>query len=305
MQSTSKNTMKIPFIIVLTSVVLSFCILIGTVSAWLMKDYTHESIDNQIGSVEVELYANGNKIEGSYVEENNVTHWVCNTPYEITGSTVERTNLNLTMRNNGTINALVRATISIYYYEDESELEEVKDKVLLLVSHYDPANPSAKPTARNHCILETTDWVFNFANDHAIDGVDGSGITGIVGGGQMFYNKEIAPYTIKEIASDIPGGAVSYPQPDEDDNGNPLDRDENLIDVPIINGIRLHESMANKTIYIDITLDAIAYSGNIYKKIKEYNDKGKDFLEEIDEAKYGALPYGKYETLPSGWTAWQ
>lgn len=267
MISTSKNTMKIPFIIVLTSVVLSFCILIGTVSAWLMKDYTHESMDNQIGSVEVELYANGNRVEGSYVEENGVTHWECNKPYEVTGSTVERTNLNLTMRNNGTINALVRATISIYY------LDENNNKVLFLITN-------TTPTANNYCKLETTDWVYDFG--------DSNNVTG----GQMFYNKQIAPYTIKEIESDTPGEVVTettYPA--------------NII--KLIDGVLLHESMATKTIYIDVTLDAIAYSGNIYKKIKEYDDKGKDFLEEIDEAKYGALPYGKFDTLPSGWTAWQ
>lgn len=267
MKSTRENTMKIPFIVVLTSVVLSFCILIGTVSAWLIKHYTYESTDNQFGAVEVELYANGNKVLGRYEEVEGVSHWVCSTPYEITGSTVERTNINLTMRNNGTINALVRTTISIFYYDENN------NKVLFLLTN-------STPTASNQCKLETTDWVYDFGDNNKVSG------------GYMFYNKQLKPYTIKEISNSTPGGTIT-------ENTYPA----NII--KFVDGILLHSSMANTTIYIDVTIDAIAYSGNIYKKIKEYDDAGKDFLDEIDQNKYGALPYGTIDTLPSDWTAWQ
>ena len=102
MNSTRVYNKKIPFIIVLITVVLAFCMLVGSVAAWLIKIYNFNSTDNEIGSVEVELFVNGAKVEGRTENIEGVDRWVCNTPYEIaSGSTIR--NLNIKMRNNGTI----------------------------------------------------------------------------------------------------------------------------------------------------------------------------------------------------------
>lgn len=251
---------KIPFIIVLISVVLAFCVLIGTVSAWLTKEYNPHSEDNQFGEAKVELYHDGTKMEGTYVEVGGVSHWQCATPYEISGSGEIRDNLGLTMRNNGTIDCLVRATISIYY------LDSNNNKVVLIVV-------TDTPSGVNTCKLDTTSWVYDMASNSG------------AGSGYMFYNDQLSPYTYKEIASDTPGDTITeVTVPGNEKN--------------ILNALRVSSDLSDKTLYVDVTLDAIAYTGNIYYKM-EYDDL------ELDNTKYSALPFGLKENLPSDWVAWK
>ena len=252
MNSTRVYNKKIPFIMVLITVVLAFLMLIGSVAAWLIKQYNHNSTDNQIGAIEVELYADGVMIN------------TLDTPYVLPGSSTIRT-LNLKMRNNGTIDALVRATITIYYIDTNN------NKVVLLVSENTPG-------ATNICNIETTDWVYDFANGETAG-------QNVAGGGQMFYNKKLSPYTYKEIPTDMPGGNITS-------TNKPAN------EIPLIKSISLHENLKDEAIYVDVTLDAIAYSGNIYKKLDNEEI-------ELDNTKYSALPFGLPDTLPSGWTAWR
>lgn len=243
---------KISFIVVLISVVLAFCVLIGTVSAWLTKEYNPHSEDNQIGEVKVELYQNGTKMDS------------LGTPYLVSAGSEIRT-LNLTMRNNGTINCLVRATITIYY------LDEHDNRCPLIVV-------SDTPTGANTCKLDTTSWVYDFAGNTA--GAGG------VAGGYMFYNAQLAPYSYKEIASGIPGDEISE------------------VTVPanekkIINSIRVSPELVDTAVYVSVSLEAIAYSGNIYKRMENGEVPTED-----DGTKYTALPFGLKENLPSNWTAW-
>ena len=117
----AKSKGKVSFLIVLICVVLAFCVLVGVVSAWLTKDYNPHSEDNQFGEVKVELYQNGSRVDGTYTEVGGVSHWECNTPYVIGGSGEIRDSINLTMRNNGTIDALVRATLTMYYLDSNNK----------------------------------------------------------------------------------------------------------------------------------------------------------------------------------------
>ena len=251
---------KIPFVLVLTGVVLAFCILIGTVAAWLTKDYNPHSDDNQFGEVKVELYQNGSKITGSYVDVGGVSHWQCETPYVISGGSEIRDSINLKMRNNGTIDALVRCTITIYY------LDSHDNKVCLVTV-------TGTPTATNTCKLDTTDWVYDMASENG------------AAGGYMYYNDQLSPYTYKEIESNTPGDTITeVTVPANEKN--------------ILNAIRVSPNLKDTTLYVDVTLDAIAYHGNIYYKM-EYDGL------ELDNTKYSALPFGLKENLPSGWIAWK
>ena len=255
-----RSKSKISFIIVLISVVLAFCVLVGTVSAWLTKEYNPRSEDNEIGEVKVELYHNNVKIEGTYTEVEGVSHWECKTPYEIPAGSDIRDNINLTMRNNGTIDALVRATISIYY------LDANDNKVLLLVV-------TDTPTGNNTCKLDTTSWVYDMASDNG------------VAGGYMYYNDQLSPYTYREIESDTPGGEITEVTVPANEKS-------------ILNALRVSPTLSDKTLFVDVTLDAIAYTGNIYYKMEFHNLQ-------LDESKYSALPFGLKENLPSDWIAWK
>lgn len=254
---------KISFIVVLTSVVLAFCILIGTVSAWLTKEYDSYSGDNAIGEVNVELYHDGEKITGTSTEVEGVFHWECNNPYDIPGNGEIRS-LNLTMRNNGTIDALVRATVTIYYVDDNN------NKVCLLYVN-------DTPTGSNQCKLDSTSWVMSMAGDETSGGA----------GGYLFYNEKLSPYTLKEIESGIPGDTiteVTIPDNEKD----------------VISALRVAPNLYDKQLFISVTLDAIAYSGNIYKKLDN-----NEIPEEELETKYAALPFGLKDYLPEDWIAWK
>jgi len=254
---------KIPFIIVLTSVVLAFCILVGTVSAWLTKNYIHQGDDTQIGEVNVELYHDGTKITGTTTEVGGVTHWECATPYEIPGSGDIR-NLNLTMRNNGSIDALVRATITIYYIDNNN------NRVCLLYV-------SGTPAGDNECKIDASSWVMSMAGSDTLGAA----------GGYMFYNDKLSPYTIKEIESGIPGDTITE---------TPIPANEKSI----ISSIRLSPNLYEKDLFISVTLDAIAYSGNIYKRLENNEVPDEDL-----NTKYASLPFGEKDYLPESWVAWK
>ena len=215
--------------------------------------------------MKVELYHDGVKMEGAYTEVGGVSHWECNTPYVIAGGGDIRDDINLTMRNNGTIDALVRATISIYY------LDSNNNKVLLLITN-------DTPTGNNTCKLDTTSFVYDMA------GSNGEEVPGVTGG-YMYYNDQLEPYTIREIESNTPGDSITETTVPANEKN-------------ILNAIRVAPALSDTTLYVSVTLDAIAYTGNIYYKM-EYHGL------ELDESKYSALPFGLKENLPSNWVAWK
>lgn len=255
---------KISFIVILTMVVLSFCMLIGSVIAWFTQTYNYDNSQNVIGSVDVKIYRNNEEIVGTISEIDGVTKWRANIPFQITGGSLTRSDIGLTMRNVGTIDALVRATINIYYLDDYSNpsLDSYKRSAILV---------DTAPTDHGTIKLTTSNWVYDLAGSNA------------VAAGNMFYKTPLSPYSIKQPnASNTGFEDVIIP-------GN---------NVEIIDSFEVSESQKNTVFYIDITIDAVAYDGNIYKKI----ENGQT---DIDNIPVYALPFGTKESLPATWEAWK
>lgn len=257
-----KEKYKLSFLVVLTVVVLCSCVLFGSVLAWLTRTYTHSDDDNLIGSVELAIFANGTEVTGSTSVVEGKTTWVCNTPYQITGNTTLRNNINLKIRNTGTIDAIVRATINIYYIDDYDDQTTDTDKRPLLIA-------STTPTVNGTANLDSTNWIYDFPSP-------------TVACGYMFYNQKLSPYVLRD-----PGDLDSVAESTVPAN-----------EVSIINQILLSESQKDVTIYIDLTVEAVAYAGNIYKKIENNQTTAADIP-------VHALPFGLKEELPDSWTAWR
>jgi len=66
----------------------------------------------------------------------------------------------------------------------------------------------------------------------------------------------------------------------------------------LFNQILLSEAQKDTTIYIDLTVEAVAYAGNIYKKMENNQTTAADIP-------VHALPFGLKEQLPAAWTAWR
>ena len=261
-KSKKQDKYKISFAIVLMIVVLCSCVLIGSVAAWLQREYFYFSDKNAVGSVEMKIFANGTEVTGTTTTVDGKTTWVCNTPYLVSGNTALRSNVGLTIRNTGNIDALVRATISIYYIDDYDNGASASDKrPLLLVSN--------TPTVAGTASLDTTNWVQDFPVE-------------TVACGYMFYNQKLAPYILREPTN----SGISE---------TPVTNNE----IKLVNQILLSEAQKNTAIYIDVTVDAVAYDGNIYKKMEE---KASPTLDDIP---VHALPFGHKENLPETWLAWR
>ena len=262
--SKRKDKYKFSYIVLLIVVLLSFCMLVGSVVAWLTRTYSYRDNDNLIGSVEMKIYRNNQEITGTVSEIDGVTKWRCNTPYVVNAGTLTRNNIGLTMRNVGTVDALVRVTLSIYYIDDyDNVLTETDKRPAILVSN--------SPTLKGTIKLSTENWVYDFAGD------------GAVATGYMYYDTKLSPYSIRVPNVSGPGYTTSVVASN---------------DISIINQFEVSEVQKNTIFYIDITVDAVAYDGNIYKKIENGETSNSDIP-------VYALPFGKKESLPESWEAWK
>ena len=104
-----------------------------------------------------------------------------------------------------------------------------------------------------------------------------------VASGYMYYNAKLEPYITRKPNA----------------NNTAIEEIEVLAnDISIIDSFLVSSSQTNTTFYIDVTVDAVAYDGNIYKKI-ENGETG------VNDIPVQALPFGKKDTLPSSWEAWK
>lgn len=233
------------FIVLLVVVVLVSCVFIGTLLAWLQTRETIENNDSVLGTVDLELYGNGTLITGTTTVTGGITHWECDTPYIVASSIANRT-VNLKFRNVGNIDALVRATIRVFYIdEDNNEVSAI-----------------LTDTPNSLCLVS-----MNIANTWVKDLP-----ANVVLSGNMFYNEKVSPYVI---------------------NGKTVTDNE----ISIFTNLQVSSLQATTTFYISVTLDAIAYSGNIYKKVESGQISATDIPVQ-------AYPFGTKESLPSAWTAW-
>ena len=172
---------RISFIVVLVAVVLVTCVLVGSVLAWLKRDYTRESEGLEIGTVAIEIYANGSNVTHTTNHQNGTT-WECSTPYSIpTGGTSR--NLSLTIRNTGTVDALIRATIRVYIVDGNNNI------VCLL------GNPQIMPSSAPMIAMNTTGWYQALPQNNQ------------VASGYMYLSEKLEPYTLNgetSVSREIP-----------------------------------------------------------------------------------------------------
>lgn len=245
------------YIVLIILVVLCSSLILSTM-AWLQETYTYTDNNSHIGSIDVCLYANNVKITGTTHSDGS---WTCDTPYEISsGSTIR--SLNLKMRNEGTIDALVRVTVNVYY------MENLNKRTALIVTN--------TPQNTGDITLDTTNWIKQFPSEN-------------VACGYMFYNAKLPSYYTKEIS----------------ENGTISSGTNTAGEVSIINQILVSDSQKDTKFYVDVTIDAVSYSGNVYQKINGKTDSEIEGLVGTDDLPVLAYPFGKLETLPANWTAWR
>lgn len=252
-----RNKYKSAFMVVLIAVLLSSCIFIGTVLAWLTQDITrtNENVLN-IGSVDFEIYNGAVKISSTKSNHEGV---VTGTSQEvsITASSEHISNIeNIKIRNTGTINAIIRVTLSIYTKDENN------NKVPMIIK--------SSPSSSNEINIQNDGWINDFDDD--------------VSSGYVYYNGQIEPYYVR----------TSAPK-----DGSEVTQELTARAVPVVRMMQIPDSMVGETYYITLTVEGVAYKGNIYQELSE-GANGSIPADGVD-----AYPFGLPSTLPSAWTAWE
>jgi hypothetical protein len=214
--------------VVLAVVLLTFCVLTGTMIAWLTdRDEDDDGGNIHIGSVDFDIYSNGNLITSAKDNANGVSPdsltSVVSNVVEVTGSTAIR-NIDLKIRNTGTVSAIMRVTITI-------GLSDGNGGII-------PCLISETLTIDNQITLNNSGWVNDFAGNNQ------------VASGYSYYNSQIKPYTISSLT---PLGQV-------------VSQDVVANEVAVLTQILVPESMKNETYLIKLKVEGVAYSGNIYQE---------------------------------------
>lgn len=182
-----QNPYQVAFVVVLIIVLLTSCVFVSSLLAWL-KDRDNQSSEGEItiGTVEFEIYSGDSVIttnKRTYEGDKVVSEITM--PFEITGNSTIRS-VDLKIRNTGTVSALMRVTIQLYYNYD--------NKLICL--------KNTSPTLPMEADISNTGWVNDFK---------GGVLTGY-----SYYNDVINPYTIRSkdtngnvVSEDRPGNAVS------------------------------------------------------------------------------------------------
>jgi len=258
----NNNQFKIAMVVVLILVLLASSILFGSVLAWLTdRDEFDDGDRIKIGAVDFDIYNEGTKITATKNNADGVSPedltTVTSQEIEVTGSTTIR-DLKITIRNTGTVSAIMRATVTIKY------LNDLGQKLPCLIA-------DTEFTLDNQIDITNTGWIDDFSAD------------GSVASGYTYYNSQINPYTVKSVNT---AGAV-------------ISQEITANEVKILSQILVPDSMKNETYYISISVEGVAYSGNIYQEDAD-KDAEKDY-----EIPVSAYPFGSISNLPVAWTAWQ
>lgn len=252
--SRRQNNLKTAFVVVLIIVLLSSCLCVGSLLAWLTQDIDRESTDTlTIGQVDFDIYSGNTKISSTKSNSNGVSTSETTQEVSVTGNSTIRS-VNLSIRNTGTVDAIIRVTLSVYRKDTDG-----KKIALHLVD---------SPSSNTEIDIQNDGWVNDFKDD--------------VTSGYVYYNNIISPYTIKRVTHSS-GGTDTITTQDVTANA-----------VSVMSQILVPESMKTETYYISVTVEGVAYKGNIYQELDE---NSAVFVE--------AYPFGTPESLPTGWTAWK
>jgi hypothetical protein len=243
---------KIILVVVLIVVLLTSCVFIGSILAWL-KDRDAPGTEDviTIGSVDFEIYSGENKLTATKQNADGVTT-ATSAIYEITDVTTIK-DVDLTIRNTGTVNAIIRARVRLYYIDAQGN---ACTPIIM-----------DTPVINNSVDIENPGWVNDFKG---------------VSAGYTYYNSQIKPYTISSIV-----------------NGEVSSEDVETNAVSLFTQILVPEAMRTETYYLEVTVEGVAYSGNIYQEeIKAENG-------DIPPEGVGAYPFRLPSSLPASWTAWK
>lgn len=272
----TKNGYKISFLIVLITVVLSFCICVGSVVAWLRVDYIRRSDSLELGTVKLALYNGSTEVKGTTVTNGEVTSTYATVTIPASSGNIRT--LGIKVRNMGTIDCLVRARFNIYYYENDGNRSTILLSETAKTIETTDMNGHSKFV--NYASIDNSGWILRLPGLPQNPEVPATYTTAAFG--ELFYNNKISPY-IHTVIDD--GGNISSETVDNNAK-------------TIISSITTVDSEKDRTLYIDITVDAISYSGNIYRKTENPSFTQVDVPVE-------AYPFGSKDKLPSNWTAWK
>lgn len=258
-----EGTYRKSFLVVLIIVLLSSCIFVGTVFAWLTQKIVRETHDTiVIGTVDFEIYSGNTQLTTLKSTADGVV--TVSGTGELTiptnGSDTIRP-VALEIRNTGTIDAIMRVTLSIYYKDINN------NKVSLVLT-------SSQPTIDNGIKIQNDGWVNDFKDD--------------ITSGYVYYNSKISPY---------------YHTPSTDVNDTPVAGTTQIVTenaVDVVTQILVPTSMIDTTYYITLTVEGVAYKGNIYQELYENETAGTP-----TDIPVTAYPFGLPDSLPSGWTGYQ
>lgn len=255
------------FIAVLMIVLLSCCVFVGSLLAWLTDEDIKKSEGViEIGSVDFEIYKGDVKIttiKHNSEESSAIIVSPTSKVVEVESGEIIR-DIDLTIRNTGTVSAIMRVTLAIYYYDENDNKVPC---ILATSSAFD-----------NHISITNTGWINDFSNIDSGDETQNSIVVGY-----SYYNSQIQPYTIRTVHNLT--GEVTI-------------QDISAHAVPVLTQILVPESKRDTTYYIEIIqVEGVAYSGNIYQE-----DLSEDGEHEVPVEAY---PFGHVESLPENWTAWK
>lgn len=223
---------KVYFMAILLVVLFVSCVLVGSVYAWLKWETTRESSGLEVGTVDIEVYAGGSLVSFTDNHKDGNT-WECEAPYVVPTSATTTRNLNLKVRNVGTVDALVRATIRVYFKDGNNNI------AILL------GEPAVLSSTAVCVSMDTTGWYRDLSADDTVPA------------GYLYLNNKLAPYTL---------------------NGSTNSAGE----VSIISKIVVPDAYKEETMYVSVTIDAVSYSGNIYKKIYEKSPSNVAVVAPVD-----------------------
>ena len=221
-----KSNYKAVFLMVLLAVVLSFCVLIGSVLAWLeTKETPNSSGQIVVGSVDFEIYNNTTKITTDKNSFDGLTLAEAN-PVAIAGGSTNRT-VAITIRNTGTVSAIIRVTMTIYY------LDEHNNPIYVELS-----NKTQSSLEFNEILLQNDNWVNDFKDN--------------AGSGYTYYNDQIEPYSLRTV---------------DPSTNTVVTQDISANAITVVNQISVPTTMKDKVYYISLQVDGVAHSGNIYSEL--------------------------------------
>jgi len=249
---------KRAFLIVLLAVVLSFCVCVGSVLAWLQDEEIRNSNGLTLGSVDFEIYSGNTRLTSIKDTSTGIVNVSSTTEFVIPADeTTTIRNVDLKIRNSGSVHAIIRVTMEVYFKDDDG------NRVITVIAD--------SVTQDYHININNSGWVNDFKDSAA--------------SGYTYYNSQIAPYNVSTLRTNADGTTTVVSQ------------DVTANAVSVLTQLLVPESMKSKDYFVQLQVDGVAYSGNIYQEMQH--------AEADRDIPVAAYPFGHPSGLPVDWHAWE